>query len=57
MGQKFPCPECDIQFTYKANLGTHQKYVHMGQKHQCPDCDYQATRQDSLIKHKKAVDN
>ena len=51
MGQKFECPECEYQATWKANLVTHQKSVHMGQKLQCPECDYEATQKRSLTRH------
>ena len=55
MGQKFQCPECQYQASYKSHLVAHHKSVHLGGKFKCPDCDYQVTQKDYLVRHKQLV--
>ena len=52
---KYPCNQCDHQFTQKSNLTTHIKSVHEGVKYACNHCDYQATTQGNLKIHIQAL--
>jgi ssDNA-binding Zn-finger/Zn-ribbon topoisomerase 1 len=54
MRQKFQCPECQYQASYKSHLVA-PKSVHLGGKFKCPDCDYQVTQKDYLVRHKQLV--
>merc|ERR1712126_241775 len=51
---RFPCDQCEKQFTQQINLKTHIKSIHEGVKYPCNQCDYQATQQGSLITHIKS---
>ena len=54
-GIKFPCHQCDKQYTAKSKLTRHIQSVHEGVKYTCNQCGKQYTKQDSLITHIQSV--
>ena len=54
-GIKYPCPQCDYQFTAQSNLKQHIKAIHEGIKYPCPQCDHQAATSYALTQHVKCI--
>ena len=50
-GIKFPCHQCDKQYTAKSKLTRHIQSVHEGVKYTCNQCGKQYTGQGNLITH------
>ena len=52
---RYPCNQCDQQFTLQNSLQKHIQSVHEGIKYSCNQCDYQAPIQGSLQRHIQSV--
>ena len=54
-GVKYPCDQCEKQFTQQSNLNKHILSPHEGIKYPCGQCTKQFTELGSLKKHMKAI--
>lgn len=48
---KYPCTECQKQFSAKSTLSNHIKVTHEGRKLQCKHCDHRSRSRTHLKKH------
>ena len=52
---KYPCDQCDKQFTGKGYLKKHIQSQHKGIKYPCGLCDKELTSKDHLNTHVKSI--
>ena len=54
VGVRYPCGQCDYNFTDKGNFRKHVKSIHEGVRFPCDQCNYNAAYKGHLKKHKKS---
>jgi len=50
-GKSTLCPDCGLDYKYKADMMKHYRSRHEGVRYACSQCDYKATKQNNLQAH------